>query len=177
MVLYCSTIGEEGSFLNSGDNQTNEVLMSRRRSEGRRADVSHSSETYNVHQTNEWDLTGHKSAAGSHVDQWLEGHSGAVSLWWPVCPGSSGVLALGSGCHPHGDTVADRLLGLPLWTDSVLHFSPLLCTLSFHPLMASAFSWLSLTPGFSLLPLFWVSFRWHPIPQERRSVWQVSYPH
>lgn len=35
--------------------------------------------------------------------------------------------------------------------------APLQCTLSFYPLMASFYSWLVLTYGFSLLPLLGVS--------------------
>lgn len=82
--------------------------------------------------------------------QRLEGHSGAVSLG---LASSRSPVALVQGATT---TAATQLLmaSSPLLTDFSLLLSPLLGTLSFHPLVASVFSWLLLTHGLSLLLLF-----------------------
>lgn len=57
-------------------------------------------------------------------------------------------------------TTVDSLL-------TVLFFmAPLLCALSFYPLMAFAYSWLLLTHGFSLPPLLGVSLGDFPFPNK-----------
>lgn len=72
-------------------------------------------------------------------------------------------------------TTVDSLLAALLAT------APLLCTLSFYPLMTSAYSWLLLTHGFSFPPLLRVSLGDFPSPNKEeligRSVTDTSIRH
>ena len=72
-------------------------------------------------------------------------------------------------------TTVDSLLA------ALFSTAPLLCAFSFYPLMASAYSWLLLTHGFSLPPLLGVSLGEFPFPNKEdltgKSVTATSVRH